>query len=74
MSDDTCGCLKCYDQRRMDRIAVGKPYYLGMAGPGIDHWRYACELCGNKRCPHHSDHALACTRSNERGQEGSIFA
>jgi hypothetical protein len=36
-------------------------------------FRYACEVCGNKRCPHHSDHELACTNSNEPGQPGSVF-
>lgn len=32
-----------------------------------------CPSCGNKRCPHVSDHRLACTDSNEPGQEGSIY-
>jgi hypothetical protein len=32
-----------------------------------------CEHCGNKRCPHASDHRLACTNSNEPGQPGSIY-
>ena len=32
-----------------------------------------CEKCGNKRCPHASDHNLACTKSNEPGQPGSIY-
>lgn len=35
--------------------------------------RFACEICGNKRCPHHSDHRLGCTGSNELGQLGSIY-
>lgn len=29
--------------------------------------------CGNKRCPKATDHTLGCTRSNEPGQEGSIY-
>lgn len=33
-----------------------------------------CPECGNKRCPKASDHALACTRSNEPGQPGSVYA
>lgn len=33
-----------------------------------------CPKCGNKRCPHASDHRLECTRSNEPGQEGSVYA
>lgn len=32
-----------------------------------------CPICGNKRCPHASDHRLACTHSNEPGQQGSIY-
>src|SRR6201999_4390492 len=32
-----------------------------------------CSTCGNKRCPHISDCALACTGSNEPKQPGSIF-
>lgn len=30
--------------------------------------------CGNKRCPHSSDHRNACTNSNDPGQPGSIYA
>lgn len=33
-----------------------------------------CEHCGNKRCPHATDHRLACTGSNEPGQPGSAYA
>lgn len=33
-----------------------------------------CPTCGNKRCPHASDHRLACTGSNESGQPGSVYA
>ena len=33
-----------------------------------------CTSCGNKRCPHASDHDLACTKSNEPGQVGSVYA
>ena len=32
-----------------------------------------CPKCGNKRCPHASDHNLACTNSNNPGQPGSIY-
>ncbi len=32
-----------------------------------------CPICGNKRCPKASDHDLACTGSNEPGQQGSIY-
>jgi hypothetical protein len=33
-----------------------------------------CETCGNKRCPHATDHRHACTGSNEPGQPGSRYA
>lgn len=32
-----------------------------------------CATCGNKRCPHATDHRLACTDSNEPGQAGSSY-
>ena len=32
-----------------------------------------CATCGNKRCPHATDHTLACTDSNEPGQKGSVY-
>ena len=32
-----------------------------------------CPVCGNKRCPHASDHREACTASNEPGQVGSRY-
>lgn len=73
MSDDTCGCIKCTDARAEKMRADGVALHLTFPGPGLPGWRYACERCGNKRCPHHSDHALTCTRSNEPGQTGSVF-
>ena len=32
-----------------------------------------CAICGNKRCPHATDHRNACTNSNEVGQKGSSW-
>jgi hypothetical protein len=32
-----------------------------------------CDVCGNKRCPHATDHRNACTNSNEPGQRGSKY-
>lgn len=37
-------------------------------------WMILCEKCGNKRCPHATDHNLACTSSNEPDQEGSRYS
>lgn len=33
-----------------------------------------CPECGNKRCPKASNHRCKCTKSNEPGQPGSVFA
>jgi len=33
-----------------------------------------CSKCGNKRCPHATDHRHTCTGSNESGQAGSAYA
>jgi hypothetical protein len=32
-----------------------------------------CPTCGNKRCPHATDHRNACTNSNKPGQVGSSY-
>lgn len=68
-----CGCIKCTDVRIEKAKSEGAPLSLTFPGPQCPGWRYACEICGNKRCPHHSNHALACTNSNKPGQPGSVF-
>lgn len=52
-----CGCHRCWRERHA--IAYRR--------------MILCETCGNKRCPHATDHRNACTRSNAPGQEGSIY-
>lgn len=32
-----------------------------------------CPICGNKRCPHATDHNYECTNSNDVGQTGSVY-
>ena len=32
-----------------------------------------CQICGNKRCPHATNHIYECTNSNEPGQKGSSW-
>lgn len=63
-----CECLRCRRKWR-EKEEIGPLDALSW-----QRFRYACEVCGNKRCPHHSDHRLACTNSNEPGQPGSIYA
>jgi len=36
-------------------------------------WMVVCQQCGNKRCPHATDHLYACTGSNDPGQVGSVY-
>lgn len=70
---ELCGCIKCTSARTSKMLQDGADLWSTIPGPLLPGWRYACETCGNKRCPHHSDHALACTDSNEPGQPGSMF-
>lgn len=61
-SKKPCKCRQCLrdrDERKPD-----------MAETGIF---IVCEWCGNKRCPHATDHRLECHRSNESGQKGSVY-
>ena len=70
---DLCGCIKCVDKRIEEIRKTCEPWYNLFQGPNIPGWRYYCEICGNKRCPHHTDHELECTNSNKVGQEGSEY-
>ena len=45
----------------------------GQAFPYVMSRMIVCPTCGNKRCPHATDHNLACTGSNEPGQPGSRY-
>ena len=62
--NETCGCIRCRSERT-SKIPLSQTWLIPL--------RYACEKCGNKRCPHHSDHNLECTASNEPGQPGSVY-
>jgi hypothetical protein len=63
-----CQCAKCFHTRHKeedypdiwDRLTFFSRMFL-------------CSICGNKRCPHATDHELACTHSNESGQKGSAY-
>lgn len=58
-----CYCHKCVTER--DERIAGLPYAVSRM--------ILCPKCGNKRCPHATDHRLACTESNEPGQKGSVY-
>ena len=59
-------CERCYNclSNKFDAL-TGFPVTMSMM--------VVCEHCGNKRCPHATDHELACTGSNEPGQPGSRY-
>ena len=57
-----CYCYNC-NKDRVDES--GFPYVMTRM--------ILCPTCGNKRCPHSTDHNLACTNSNEPGQPGSRY-
>lgn len=57
-------CHRCWDERTRDADTKTRITSRIM---------FLCPTCGNKRCPKASDHRLACTGSNEPGQEGSIY-
>ena len=71
---DPCRCRKCLKERGAIRSGSvtghdlttiqTKKEFVGMI---------LCPTCGNKRCPHASDHSYACTDSNEPGQKGSVY-
>lgn len=70
---ELCSCIKCTKARAEKLRAEGAPFHMTFPGPGLPGWSYGCAKCGNKRCPHHSDHERACTNSNKSGQPGSIY-
>jgi hypothetical protein len=59
-----CLCQTCCEKRLREEISLDIF--------SLDNFRYACEICGNKRCPHHEWHIYECTGSNESGQIGKI--
>lgn len=61
--DDKCQCRQCLRDR--DERVNGLPVEVSRM--------IVCGTCGNKRCPHATDHRNACTNSNEPGQKGSAY-
>jgi hypothetical protein len=61
-----CYCIRCLRNRKVSKEhAPHLPYESSRM--------IVCPNCGNKRCPHASDHTYNCTNSNSLNQEGSIF-
>lgn len=56
-----------YEKRQECSCATCKPNVWGNMRMIL------CKKCGNKRCPHATDHRNECTNSNEVGQIGSRY-
>lgn len=57
MNNNKCTCEKCI----YEGSSVFRTHMI------------VCSVCGNKRCPHATDHNNPCTNSNEPGQKGSSY-
>ena len=65
VDEATCQCRACLIARdERDR---------GSRFPAHQTRMIVCPKCGNKRCPHATDHRNACSGSNEPGQVGSFY-
>jgi hypothetical protein len=58
-------CKKCYNCLSKVKDEHGLPV--------TSYTFIVCEHCGNKRCPHATNHNLACTDNNDVGQQGSRY-
>lgn len=67
-----CGCRRCSEKRYNENINDGQCGLDSFLTSGLNRM-VVCPTCGNKRCPHATDHNYACTNSNEPGQEGSDY-
>ena len=54
----------CYDCMNRPELGIDNPALYRLV---------VCIKCGNKRCPHSSNHKFECTNSNESGQPGSRY-
>lgn len=64
-----CICHRCINENNIT-VDMGNGFIIPWSGA----YMILCPKCGNKRCPHASDHRLDCTGSNEPGQAGSVYA
>lgn len=65
---ENCRCYECLGDTPAPDI-YGLSHNIKMR----DMIMVVCAICGNKRCPHGTDHRLPCTNSNEPGQLGSRY-
>jgi len=63
--EDVCECWQCVIDNDIRESLSQFPLYLTRV--------IVCTECGNKRCPHATNHRFKCTDSNEPGQPGSRY-
>lgn len=68
-----CKCYNCCLSRDKEKFGNDLPILGHPLGQPETFYFIVCEYCGNKRCPHGTDHRLTCTYSNEPGQKGSRY-
>ena len=66
--NNRCECHKCIADNNL-AVTIFDGIEMALSASKM----ILCPECGNKRCPKASDHRLACTGSNEAGQEGSVY-
>ena len=69
MKQNQCRCRQCIRDRKEGTLLAP-----GLFLPLETQQMIVCQICGNKRCPHATDHRHTCTSSNDNGQLGSIYA
>lgn len=75
MKTDSCRCHRCRDAQldQMGLCNLEPSEQIKRMADGGAFGMVLCPTCGNKRCPHASDHRLSCTNSNTPGQPGSVY-
>ena len=58
-----CHCRQCQVDREDKKDGI--PMWMARMT--------VCDLCGNKRCPHASNHQNECSGSNARNQTGGVY-
>ena len=70
MTEDCGKCWECLKNKTISMKFKDDSYY---DMPVVNTRMILCGECGNKRCPHATDHRFTCTGSNEPGQTGSRY-
>lgn len=72
ISMKNCECRDCYfknitEIEKQNEHELIAPVWMLMQRV------FLCEFCGNKRCPHATNHLNECINSNAVGQKGSAY-